>query len=179
MQSITPELDRWQPPADRGGIVRSDNHNSGDGLNKNTTPQQRVTPLKPLTKKQQNFVQHLVNNPKQSATAAAKATYNVSSDNSASQVATDNLRKPQIHAELAKYETTAEYNLITLADATTRYALEGGRDGAQYAGVSERVNNSILDRLKGKAVQRQQIETRAVTLNIDLTGVASDDTTTT
>ena len=131
---------------------------------------QATKTLRPLTRKQEAFVKELVNNPKQSATQAVKKVYDVSTENSASQIATDNLRKPQIMAELAKYSNTAEYNLIKLANKTTDYALEGGREGAMYASVAEKTNNSILDRLHGKATTKIEQRSIGMVITVDLSG---------
>lgn len=139
--------------------------------------QSTTTSLKPkalpkLTRKQERFVQEIVRNPKISATAAAKAAYNTSTENSAAQIASENLRKPQVMAELAKYVSRAEYNLMVLADKSTEYAMLGGHVGAAYAGVSQSVNNSILDRIFGKATTKVEATSTSVNINIDLAAVA-------
>lgn len=121
-----------------------------------------------LTVKENMFVKHVVENPKDNYTDAAVSSYNASTRAVAAVIATQLRRKPQVMAELAKYTSTAEANLVKLANATTDYALEGGKDGAAYAGVAERVNNSILDRIHGKATQKIEQTGLAVTLNVDL-----------
>jgi hypothetical protein len=177
-------VEQWQPPAPQQKTPvkteitvqpgKPEGSQEQHIINKENTP----TTLKPLTRKQEAFVKHLVDNPKSSATQAALATYGKEGKpttiGTAQQIAHDNLSKPNIVQELQKYMSKAEYNLMILADKTTEYALLGGKDGASYAGVAERVNNSILDRLVGKAVQRQEVTTKAVTLNIDLTGSTSN-----
>ena len=59
-----------------------------------------VKPMRPLTRKQQAFVKHLVDNPKASATQAVKATYGKPfkpvTELSARYIASDNLTKPNI-----------------------------------------------------------------------------------
>lgn len=180
----TPEAKAWTPPTQRHKtdqrqittVNDKKARHTGEQATPNTADGQHK-PLKALTRKQRAFVEHIANNPKDSATEAVAQTYDVKTRHTAEQIAHENMRKPEIMAELSKYLSKAEYNLMVLADKTTEYALLGGKDGASYAGVSERVNNSIIDRLKGKAIVRQQIETRAVTLNIDLTGVANADHT--
>lgn len=132
-----------------------------------------IKPLKPLTRKQAAFVKHLVDNPKASATQAVKATYNVTTDNSASQVATENLRKPQILAELAKHSGTAEFTLIEVMNYSKEHGRTGTKEGASYAAVAASTANSLLDRIHGKATQRIEQRTEAVVINIDLTGVDS------
>lgn len=133
-------------------------------IEKKWVPSQRLTP------KENRFVQFMVANPKRPFSDAAEAVYNVSNRNSANNLASHMRAKPHIIAELAKYSSTAEANLIKLANATTEFALEGGRDGAAYASVAEKTNNSVLDRLHGKATTKIEQTTQAVVLNIDLTG---------
>lgn len=132
--------------------------------------------LRPLTRKHKAFTKEYGANPKISATEAVRRTYNVTSDHSAEQIAHELLRKPEIRTELAKYESKAENNLMILADKSTELAMTGTREGASYAAVSERVNNSIIDRLRGKSTIRTEIQSQAVTLNIDLTGAVEDTT---
>lgn len=137
------------------------------------TTEKRWLPNNNLTRKENAFIKYTVENPKQTATEAAIQSYNTDSRRDAANIAAQLMKKPKILAELSKYSTDAEYNLVKLAKATTEYALEGGRDGAAYAAVSERVNNGILDRLHGKATQRVEASSLAVTLNIDLTTAAA------
>lgn len=113
-----------------------------------------------LTRKQQAFVRHLLDNPKDSATEAARQAYNVSSDNSASLIASENLRKPQIMAYLENYSTKAEHTIVKhmVQDKDKRLSFDAARD--------------ILDRLHGKATQRQEVKSTSVTVNVNLT---SDD----
>jgi hypothetical protein len=149
-------------------------HNRPPAINE-TNPVWTAEHLKPLTKKQRAFVEHIANNPKASATQAVKATYGREdkpvTELSARNIASENLTKPNIKHALAQYENTAEYNLITLANKSTEYAMQGGKDGASYAAVSERVNNSILDRLRGKAKQQIDVTSKSVIITVDLTGV--------
>lgn len=172
----------WQAPANRidnGSTAQKPRNAVIQG--KTSTPiKQTVSPLKPLTSKQQEFVRQLVNNPKASATQAVKQAYGKPgkpvTELSARNIASTNLTKPNIKHALSQYQTTAEYNLIKLANSSTEYALEGGRDGASYASVSNSVNNSILDRLLGKATSRVEQTSTSVTINVDLTGVTTEVT---
>ena len=136
------------------------------------TPELKWQPNPDLTRKQNNFVHYLVNHPKESFTEAAVQSYDTKSRINAKNIAFELSKKPAIIAELAKYSTTAETNLIKLANATTDFAMEGGKDGAAYAGVAERVNNSILDRLHGKSTQKVEQTSLAISLNIDLSSAA-------
>ena len=96
--------------------------------------------------------------------------YNAKSRAVAANLASHLLKRPKVQAELSKYSNAAEVNLVTLAEVSTKYAKDGGRDGAAYAAVSERVNNSILDRVHGKATQRIEATSMAVNINVDLSG---------
>jgi hypothetical protein len=136
----------------------------------NTREKRRWTPANNLTKKENNFVKYLVEHPKDSNTSAAVASYDTKNRLVAATIAKEVLQRPRVIAELAKYSSTAESNLIKLANVSTDYAMDGGKDGASYASVAEKVNNSILDRLHGKATIKTENATIAVTLNIDLAG---------
>lgn len=161
----------WQPSKEQ--LTDDSPKNPVHQVAQKTTLARKPKTLKPLTSKQKAFISHLVNNPRDSATKAVKATYNTTTDNSASVQAHDNLSNPKIIAELSKYQSKAEYNLQLLADTTTEYALQGGRDGASYAAVATSVNNSILDRLLGKATTRIEQQSTSVNISIDLTGVTT------
>lgn len=136
-----------------------------------------VKPRKPLTRKQTAFIKHLVDNPKASATAAAKAAYNTTTSHSAEVVAHENMRKPEIQAELAKYESTAESTLVEVMDYSRQLGKTGTTAGASYASTAGSLANSILDRLRGKATQRIEQHSTTVTLSLsleDITGVSTD-----
>lgn len=135
-------------------------------------PETKWTPNKRLTTKENRFVFEVVNNPKQSFTESAMRSYNTTSRVSAANIAQNLRKKPHIMAELAKYSSNAEANLIKLANVSTEYAMEGGRDGAAYASVAEKTNNSILDRLHGKSTQKVESTSVAVQLNVDLSGAS-------
>lgn len=126
-------------------------------------------PVKPLTKKQKSFAIGIIENPKLSATEIAARVYNVNNRNTARSIAAENLSKPAILAELAKYSVNSELTLLRVMDYSTEYGAEGGKEGASYASVAMQTANSILDRLHGKATTKIEQTTTAVTLNIDLT----------
>lgn len=122
------------------------------------------------------MVKHIIDNPKASATAAVQAAYGrpdkpVSAP-VAAVIASENLRKPNVLTELAKYQSKAEANLIEVMEVSTEYSKRFSKEGAAYASVAVQSANSILDRLLGKATIKHDITSTAVTLNIDLTGVA-------
>jgi hypothetical protein len=120
----------------------------------------------PLTPKQKAFVQHIVNNPKESATKAALATYGTTNKpptyNSAAQIATTNLKQPQIISELAKYNNLAENTLIN--------AINDYQDSDKLGERALAVDTAkwVHDKVNGKAIQRQEVHTTGVQFSIDL-----------
>lgn len=116
---------------------------------------------KSLTKKQANFVKELLSDSKVSATEAARRSYNVTTSNSASLIASENLRKPLILAHLAANSERAEAKIVEL--------LEADKQEVQLASAKD-----ILDRVHGKATQKIEQTTTGVTLTIDLTSALSD-----
>lgn len=136
------------------------------------TQEKKWAPSERLTPKENRFVEHVVNNPKDSFTEAAVQAYNVKSRAVAANIARQLRDKPHVVAELERYSTNAEHNLIRLADASTDFAMAGGKDGAAYAGVAERTNNSILDRIHGKSTQKSETTVVAVQLNVDLSAAS-------
>jgi phage terminase small subunit len=122
-----------------------------------------------LTPKQQAFVKHIVNNPKDSATEAAAQTYNVSDRNTAKSIATENLAKPAIKTELMKYNDTIENMLFNTI-----------RDYQDSSKVQERAlavdtGKWIHDKIHGKATQRVEQHTTGVILTIDLTNALKEE----
>lgn len=118
----------------------------------------QLSKTKSLTKKQANFVKELLSDKKVSATEAARRSYNVTSDNSASLIASENLRKPQIMKYLHDNAEVAEQVIVDL--------LKADKDEVKLA-----ASKDILDRVHGKATQKIEQTTTGVTLNIDLTGL--------
>lgn len=160
---------------------------SGDGVTQRqitpVTPENAVLPgkpLRPLTRKQAAFVRHLIEHPKASATAAAKAAYGQHkpiTDGTARMMGSENLAKPSIQMELAKYSGTAESTVLEVMEYSKEYGRKrsGAKgQGAAYANVALHAAKDILDRVHGKATQRTETTSTSVTLNIDLTGVAEN-----
>ena len=125
------------------------------------------TTTKPLTKKQQAFVNYLIDNPKSSATQAVLATYGKEGKPvtymSAGQIAHENLRKPEIVSAMSSYNELAESTI-------KRVMTDWGED------VTPRKRELALqaayythDKIHGKATQRVEQTTTGVTLSIDLT----------
>lgn len=133
--------------------------------------------VRPLTRKQRAFVQHLITRPKDSATKAIKATYNVTTDLSARQQAHDNLTNPNILLELSKHDRTAQMTVVEVMNTSKEFSKTGTVAGASYAGHAIQAANSLLDRLHGKATQRVESTSTVVTLSLDvgtLTGEQAD-----
>lgn len=122
---------------------------------------------KPLTRKQQAFVQHLVNNPKDSATTAVKATYGTTDKPvtylTARNIAHTNLTKPNIQTELSKYSNMVEDSIITTIN---RY-----KDSEQLEEVKEAMQNArwVHDKVHGKATQKVETTSKVLSISIDLT----------
>lgn len=129
---------------------------------------------KPLTRKQKAFADYLLANPKASATTAAKATYNVTTDGSARIQAHDTLTKPNVQIYMAIHADKALTDMIEIAEYSKKYGRTGTRDGASYAGVAVSINRDILDRVHGKATQRTEVISKKVSVSIDLTGKVID-----
>jgi len=129
---------------------------------------------KPLTRKQKAFVQHIINNPKDSATAAVKATYGTTdkpvTELSARNIAHTNLTKANIQTELSKYSNMIEDSIITTIN---RY-----KDSEQLEEVKEAMQNArwVHDKVHGKAIQQVQTSSTKLVLSIDLTQTDSDIT---
>jgi len=125
--------------------------------------------IKPLTKKQQIFVQHLVDNPKASAAEAARQAYNLKGTKkqiakTSSVIAAENLAKPSIVTELSKYNNLIENTLINTINDYKESEKLGQRtlavDTAKY----------VHDKIHGRAKQQLDVNTTSVSINIDLTG---------
>jgi len=139
----------------------------------------RKRPTRPLTNKQKAFVQELIKNPKQSATQAALKTYGNGltpiTEGTAQQIAHDNLRKPNVQLELAKYSQDAELTVFNLMKQSEKYADNPDKEGAAHASVALAAAKDILDRVHGKAKQQIDMQSTGVVLTIDLTQSLSDE----
>lgn len=128
----------------------------------------RWKPNPQLTRKENNFVRHIVENPRLSATSAVQSTYNAKTYNTAKHMASEIMAKPHIQAELAKYDGEAQVTVYEVMKYSKEYGREGGKEGASYAGVALSAANSLLDRIHGKATQRTENLNVAVELNVNL-----------
>lgn len=143
-----------------------------NGVDQVSKPEQAWTPRKPrqLTRKQKAFADHLLANPKASATESASLAYNVSTRHTAEVIASENLSKPEIIKYLELHGDKALQDMIDIAQYAKEYGRYGGRDGASYATVAVQANKDIADRAFGKATTRVEVTSRSVSVNIDLTG---------
>ncbi len=118
-----------------------------------------------LTPKQQNFVNHIVNNPKASATEAAAQAYKVSNRNVAKSIAHENLTKPDIVTALAQHNNLVENTIIN--------TIQEYKDSEELPKRVLAVNSSmwVHDKLHGKATQRTESTNVTVNIGLDLTGV--------
>lgn len=134
-------------------------------------------PSKRLTGKQRQFVQAIVKNPSQPAyKAVQEAGYNAKDMNVASSIAVENLQKPAILAELAKYDETAQNTVIEVMNYSKELGKSGTTAGASYASTAVQSANSLLDRIHGKSTQRTEVTSKAVVLNINLSDVTDTNT---
>jgi phage terminase small subunit len=121
-----------------------------------------------LTRKQAAFVKELVNNPKQSATQAIINTYGKPDKpveyNTARAIASENLTKPSIKSELAKYSNKVE---DTLYQAVTDW---GTHERPRQREIALDAAKYIHDKVHGKSVQQIQATTKSVSIQINLSG---------
>lgn len=109
-----------------------------------------------LTRKQKAFANHLINNPKDSATKAVEATYKINGNESARAIASQNLAKPSIQLYLDEHIDKAKNRVVQLIDSDKEE-------------IALRASDSVLDRALGKAVQRSEVQVSGVVIGIDLT----------
>jgi hypothetical protein len=134
-----------------------------------------VKPLNPLTHKQKKFVELIVDDNLSKTEAYIQAYDHEGIRKTAHEEASRTARIPQVKLELDKYSAKAESTVLEVMELSKEYAHKGNTAGASYANTALQAANSILDRVHGKATQRVETQTRAVVLNIDLTGVVTPD----
>jgi phage terminase small subunit len=121
--------------------------------------------MKKLTRKQKNFADTLINNPKISATQAVIETYNATTRHSAEQIAHENLRKPEIVSYLERHLNDTENILLnTLNEYKNEEDLSKRKHSTDIA-------MWIHDKVQGKATQRTETHVTSVNLNLDLTNI--------
>lgn len=141
-------------------------------VDNSTRTEARWKPSPKLTRKENAVVHHIVTNPKSSATEAVMQAYNVKRRETARVMAHELTHKPTIMAELAKYSTQAELTVLEVMEYSKEKGRYDERQGAAYANVALSAANSVLDRLHGKATQKTENATIAVTLNVDLSSAS-------
>lgn len=145
-----------------------------------TTPQTKSTttkrhkPAPKLTRKQLAFVSKLVNNPKMSATQVVKEVYGTPdkpvTELSARNIASENLTKPNIMAELAKYDNTAQITIVEVMNKSKDMMNNDLPRSVDWANTARQTADSILDRIHGKAAQTVHTTSVSLTFGMDLTG---------
>jgi hypothetical protein len=132
------------------------------------TPE-KVWKPKPLTYKQNQFVQTLVQNPKMKPTDAVRAVYNQTTKGSVQVMAHTLMHHEGIQLELAKYTGYAKNSLIkVINEAESRLDGASDKDVAPLLAVMEKTANSVVDRVEGKAQSNINVSVQAVNINIDL-----------
>lgn len=104
-----------------------------------------------LTRKQKAFADELINNPKQSNASAIMKTYNTTDTATASQMALENLNKPNIQLYLNQHVDKAKTRVVELVDS-------------KREDIALRASQDILDRNLGKSVNRT-IHSTGVNIN--------------
>lgn len=134
------------------------------------SPERPIMPItrgknKPLSPKEQAFVDQVINKPRMPRThAVIAAGYDVSTVASAQSLASQLMAKPHIQSKLQNYTSLVESAMVNTVkewgDADTPRKREIALQNAQF----------IHDKVHGKARQSVDITTTAVTFNIDLSG---------
>lgn len=127
---------------------------------------------RPLTYKQKEFIKEVLDNPKRSLTKSAQIAYSRGDKEIkptvAAQIAYENMNNPKIVSKLAQYSDMVESALLgtvqewSASDKVSERAL--AMDSAKF----------IHDKVHGRATQRVETRSEAVTISIDMTQPASD-----
>lgn len=139
-----------------------------------TAPKPPIKPVKRLTNRQQAFIKLFIQNPTMPLYEIAKEAGYTGNYLTLAQMGSQNLKNPQILAELAKYSDTAEVTLVEVMNHSKQemYKTDKSRS-VDWANTARQSANDLLDRVHGKATIKTELSSRSVVLNIDLTGVAS------
>lgn len=115
-----------------------------------------------LTHKQKIFVQHILDNPTDSYTEAAKKAYPNQTKLSQYQQAYENLKKPEIIMALGKANDIVESTLINTVQEW------GNHEKPQQRSIAVDTAKYIHDKIHGKATQKVEQTSQTVSVNIDL-----------
>lgn len=122
---------------------------------------------KPLTRKQQNFVQVMIDNPNLSGTEVAQQVYNTITRKSAAVIASQNLRNNEIRSSLGLVNDIVEG---TLAGTVKDW---GQSDKPREREIAIDAAKFIHDKIHGRAKQSISTESKHVVVSIDLSGSIS------
>lgn len=138
-----------------------------------TTPQPTQATPNRLTGKQKAFIKLFLEQPTLSLYEIARLAGYSGNNHTLSQTAGENLTKPEILRELAIHSDLAENTLIEVLQQSKKemYNTKSAR-AVDWANTARMTAQDVLDRIHGKATQKSEVTTRAVVLNIDLTGAA-------
>lgn len=131
--------------------------------------------LPELTPKQAKFVTAIVDEGMTKTEAYIQAYDHTGLRKTAHEEASRTARLPQVSLQLSKYSGIAESTIVEIMNYSSEYGREqsGSREqGSAYASVALSAAKDVLDRVHGKATQRVEATTKAVNINIDLTGVS-------
>ncbi len=130
---------------------------------------------KGLTRKQKAFAQALLEDKKKPAVQAALETYGSKGKPTtymtADTIARANLENPRILKYLNDHAEKAELTMIKIMNDS----YDKIDESPAYAAVSKSAASDILDRVHGKATQRQELVSTKVVISIDLTQAADSD----
>lgn len=121
-----------------------------------------------LTRKQKAFVKYLIDNPKASGTQAAIHAYDDTTYNAAAQIATDNLKKPQVLKMLNDAVEEAEGTILDVMRSSKAL-----KKDAKHAAVAKSAAESVIDRIHGRPTTHVQAVGTVVTIGLDLTSISS------
>lgn len=85
------------------------------------------------------------------------------------------LRKtPGVMEVLDAAATNAEESIVEIADYAKKLGKTGGKEGASYASVALSANKEILDRVHGRAKQQIDVQSKSLTIRIDLSSALQE-----
>lgn len=106
-----------------------------------------------LTKKQKAFADEYIRDKKASNTEIARRTYNITDNNTAKSIATENLTKPAIQLYINQHVDKAKETVVSLLDSD--------KDEIKLRSAQD-----ILDRTHGKATQKTEVKKQSVSVNL-------------